>query len=136
MKGRIIVILAILATSAVARAADNFSETERKIAALNAQAFDSLGISLTALLLLTDASPTGYFLRDYLIESGKMEALKQLEEKGYVRLEVVDQLPDGRKLGKHVRVIPTDLGYKAQDCIVRVAASRTQTLHPNSAVDK
>ena len=122
-----ILILILFAISPAVWATDTPGELQRKIDTINQQSERLLGVSLTALLYLKDASPDEYLLLAYVKESGGWSALKELERKGYVKLVVVDQLPDGQRLGKHLRIIPTALGVHLQTCIRNITTASTRT---------
>ena len=89
-------------------------DIQKKVDEINQRSVDSLGISLNALLYLLDSSVSSYYLYSELKRTGKLGYIKELESKGYVKIEIVNELPDGRKLGKHLRVIPTGLGINVQ----------------------
>lgn len=116
-------------------AAESAEQLQRKIDTINQHSEKLLGISLTALLYLNEASPNSYLLLSYLEDSGKLNDIKSLEAKGYVKLETVENLPDGRRLEKHLRVIPTALGYQVQTCMQNLKiASTASTKSPKSGI--
>lgn len=119
--------IVLIAAPSLLYGADNAAELQRKINTINLQSEKLLGISLTALLYLNDASPNSYFLLDHLEKSGKINDIKELESKGYVRLETVDQLPDGQSVEKQLRIIPTALGYQIQTCMRNITTASTRT---------
>ena len=93
---------------------DDGIDIEKKVNEINQKSLGSLGISLNALLYLLDSSLSSYYLLSELKRTGKLEYIKELEAKGYVKTEIVSELPDGRKLGEHLRIIPTELGIDVQ----------------------
>jgi hypothetical protein len=119
--------IVLIAAPPLLYGADNVAELQRKINTINQHSEKLLGISLTALLYLNDASPNSYFLLDHLEKSGKINDIKELESKAYVRLEIVDQLPDGQIVGKQLRIIPTALGYQIQTCMRNITTASTRT---------
>jgi hypothetical protein len=83
-----------------------------KTSQLNQHAISLLQIDLNSLRWLLGASPNSYLLYSSLEEDGQLPSIHALEEKGYVTLEIVDQLPDGQEKDKFLRIIPTPKGYQ------------------------
>ena len=102
-----------------AYSADPTKEIEKKVAALNTQAFKLLGISLNALGYLVDADPNHYLLLSHLEQSGEIKFIRELERKGYVKTQKVKALPDGTQSNdEFLRVIPIGQGVELQRCVV------------------
>ncbi|MHB8915496.1 MAG: hypothetical protein ACYC4K_06745, partial [Thiobacillus sp.] len=76
------------------RAADT-KVIESKVAELNQQSIKILGVSLNALRYLVGASSTDYLLLSSLEQSGDVRYIRELEAKGYVKVQTVRGLPDG-----------------------------------------
>lgn len=101
-----------------AHAADP-SVIESKVAELNGQSIKILGVSLNALRYLVGASPTSYLLLSELERNGDVSYIRELEAKGYVKVQTVRGLPDGsEKNTKFMRVIPIGDGKEMQRCVV------------------
>lgn len=112
---KLMLLLAILMIAPVSlSAANDEMDIEKKVEEINQKSIKSLGISLNALLYLLDSSSSSYYLLSNLKRTGKYEYIKELENKGFVKIEIVDELPDGQSLGKHLRIIPTGLGIDVQ----------------------
>lgn len=94
-------------------------EIESKVSELNGQSIRILGVSLNALRYLVGASPTSYLLFSELEHNGDVNYIRELEAKGYVKVQTVQGLPDGsEKNTKFMRVIPIGDGKEMQRCIV------------------
>lgn len=94
-------------------------EIESKVSELNGQSIKILGVSLNALRYLVGASPTSYLLLSELERNGDVNYIRELEAKGYVKVQTVQGLPDGsEKNAKFMRVIPIGDGKEMQRCIV------------------
>jgi len=92
---------------------------ESKVAELNKQSIKILGVSLNALRYLVGASSDSYLLFSSLEQSGDVRYIRELEAKGYVKVQTVQGLPDGsEKNTKYLRVIPIDDGKEMQRCVV------------------
>ena len=101
-----------------AHAADP-KEIESKVAELNGQSIKILGVSLNALRFLVGASPNSYLLLSELEREGDVNYIRELEAKGYVKVQTVHGLPDGtEKNEKFMRVIPIGNGKEMQRCVV------------------
>lgn len=108
-----LLIILIVATVSISTANEE-TDIKNKVEEINKKSIKSLGISLNALLYLLDSSSSSYYLLSNLKRTGKLEYIKELESKGYVKIEIVNKLPDGKSLGKHLRIIPTGLGIDVQ----------------------
>lgn len=99
-------------------AADSATNIERKVGELNKQSIKLLGVSLNAVRYLVGASSDSYLLLSYLERSGEINYIRELEAKGYVKIQVIQGLPDGtQKNVKHLRVIPIGDGVELQRCV-------------------
>jgi hypothetical protein len=114
LRKTLLLLLFLAMTSPSISFSDDGFDIQKKVDEINQKSLTSLGISLNALLYLLDSSPTSYYLLSELKRTGKLEYIKELEAKGYVKTETVSELPDGRKLGEHLRIIPTGLGIDVQ----------------------
>lgn len=104
-----------------ARPADR-TEIEQKVAELDRQSLKLLGVSLNALRYLVGASPNSYLQLPHLERSGEINYIRELEAKGYVRMQVVQGLPDGTQSNEtFLRVIPVGQGIELQRCVVALA---------------
>jgi hypothetical protein len=100
-------------------------EIESKVAELNVQSINILGVSLNALLFLVDASPYSFLLLSELERTGDVDYIHELEIKGYVKVETVQDLPNGTETNtKFMRVIPIGEGKEMQSCIVALKHNR------------
>ena len=94
-------------------------EIEFKVAELNAQSIKIHGVSLNALRFLVDASSNSYLLLSELERTGDVNYIRELEAKKYVKVQIVQGLPNGsEKDTKFIRVIPIGGGEEIQHCIV------------------
>jgi hypothetical protein len=110
--------IAIACTFTSAQAADP-KDIERKVSELNAQSVKLLGVSLNALRYLVAAEPNSYLLLWHLERSGEIKYIRELEAKGYVKLQAVEALPDGtQKNERFLRVIPVGAGAELQRCVL------------------
>jgi hypothetical protein len=100
--------------------------TREKVAALNQQAMNSLGVSLNALRYLAGATPGTYMPLWYLEQSGDIEALQELEKVGYVKLTRHSGLPDGQQKGTtFVAVSLLGEGAEIQKALLSVQPNRS-----------
>ena len=110
------IMLAALSFGAIA--ADS-KKIESKVAELNGQSIKILGVSLNALRYLVGASPNSYLLLSELERNGDVNYIRELETKGYVKVQTVQGLPDGsEKSTKFMRVSPVGDGKEMQRCVV------------------
>lgn len=110
------VAFVVIATSAHATEPQ---EIESKVAELNSQSIKLLGVSLNAVRYLVGASSDSYLLYSYLESSGEIAFVRELEAKGYVKVLLVQSLPDGTQRNeKFLRVIPVGDGAELQRCVV------------------
>lgn len=94
-------------------------EIESKVAELNGQSIKILGVSLNALRYLVGASADGYLLLSELERTNEVNYVRELEAKGYVKVQTLRGLPDGtQKNTKFLRVIPIGEGKEMQRCII------------------
>lgn len=94
-------------------------DIEGKVSELNAQSIRLLGVSLNAVRYLVGASSNSYLLYSHLESSGELAYVRELEAKGYVKVQVVQSLPDGTQRNeKFLRVIPVGEGAELQRCVV------------------
>lgn len=94
-------------------------DLEQKINTLNNASIQSLGISLNALAYLVDASPYSYMPLWHLEKSGEIQYIRELETAGYVKVTIVQGLPDGTSQSeKQVNIRPLHLGVEAQRCLL------------------
>ena len=92
---------------------------EAKINTLNTATVNSLGISLTALSYLMQASANSYMPLWHLKESGDMKNIRELEQAGYVKVTIVKGLPDGQMQNEEqVNITPLHTGVEVQRCMV------------------
>ena len=99
--------------------AANTKDIEAKVEELNTQSIKLLGVSLNAVRYLVGASPDSYLLLSSLERSGEIAYIRELEVKGYVKLQVVQGLPDAMQRNeKFLRVIPIGEGEELQRCVV------------------
>lgn len=99
--------------------AAELKEIESKVAELNSQSIKLLGVSLNAVRYLVGASASSYLLYSHLKSSGEIAYVRELESKGYVKVQVVQSLPDGTQRNeKFLRVIPVGDGAELQRCVV------------------
>jgi len=92
---------------------------EAKINTLNTATVNSLGISLTALSYLMQASANSYMPLWHLKESGGMKNIRELEQAGYVKVTIVKGLPDGQMQNEEqVNITPLHTGVEVQRCMV------------------
>ena len=95
------------------------ADLKSKVAQLNQQTIKLLGVSLNALRYLIDASSSSYLLLSHLEQNGDIDLLRELEKKGYVRLQITQGLPDGTsKSDKFARIIPSSEGLVLQECVI------------------
>ena len=129
MKIRTLILgLAIGAFSTSALAADS-KDIEAKVAELNGQSVKLLGVSLNALRYLVGAEPNSYLLLWHLERTGEINFIRELEAKGYVKVQTVQALPDGtQKDEKFLRVIPVGAGVELQRCVL--ALQHNSALQP------
>jgi hypothetical protein len=119
MTCRILLLGVMLAAFTCGAHAADPKEIESKVAELNRQAIKILGVSLNAIRFLVDASPYRYLLLAELERTGDVNYVRELEIKGYVRVETAQGLPNGtEKNTKFMRVIPIGEGKEMQRCIV------------------
>lgn len=86
-----------------------------KIEKLNRESINTLGISLNALAYLMNASADSYMPLSYLEESGEIDYIKELANAGYLKVNIILVLPDGREFQeKMVNLQPLMLGLEAQ----------------------
>lgn len=105
-------LIAGLSTSALAT---NPKEIEAKVAELNSQTVKLLGVSLNALRYLVIAEPNSYLLLWHLETTGEINFIRELEAKGYVKVQTVRGLPDGsQKNERFLRIIPVGAGAELQ----------------------
>ena len=91
---------------------------ESKVSELNKQSIKILGVSLNALRYLVGASSDSYLLFSALEQSGDVSYIRELEAKGYAKVQIVQGLPDGsEKKTKYLRVIPSGDGKEMQRCV-------------------
>lgn len=94
------------------------SDLEEKINSLNEASIKSVGVSLNALAFLVNASPNSYMPLWYLEKSGDMNYIRELEKAGYVKVNILNGLPDGQMPGeKQVNIVPLQLGREVQRCM-------------------
>lgn len=99
---------------------------EEKINALNDASLYSVGISLNALAYLVNASPNAYMALWHLEQSGNMNYIRELEQAGYVKVNILDGLPDGQMPGeKQVNVVPLRLGREVQRCMTALKHNKS-----------
>ena len=104
--------------SASAHAAEP-NQIESKVAKLNSESIKLLGVSLNAVRYLVGASSSSYLLYSHLESSGEIAYVRELEAKGYVKVQVVQSLPDGTQRNERfLRVIPVGEGAELQRCVV------------------
>jgi hypothetical protein len=84
-----------LTLSAGSASAGGKPDLEARIEAINAAVKAETGVSLTALPLIADAGPSGYFPVAMLESSGRWQGFKQLESAGYIQIQLTQGLPDG-----------------------------------------
>ena len=95
------------------------ADLNSKVAQLNQQSIKLLGVSLNALRYLVEASSTNYLLLSHLEQTGDINLLRELEQKGYVKVQITQGLPDGTsKSDRFARVIPLGDGLALQKCVV------------------
>ena len=120
--------LVITAFSMCAWAADP-KEIEAKVAELNSQSIQLLGVSLNALRYLVAAESNSYLLLRHLELTGEINFIRELEAKGYVKLQTVGAMPDGtQKNEKFLRIIPVGAGVQLQHCVL--ALQHNSALQP------
>ena len=106
---RIAVILSVL-VFAIPAFAENNGILEQKINHLNEASIESLGISLNALMFLVDASPNSFLTYD-MLDKSERKSIRELENQGYVRTEIITGLPDGQEKNvKFLRILPLKKG--------------------------
>jgi len=116
---RAIAFSVVFAVSSFNVSAADTQDIEGKVAELNAQSIRLLGVSLNAVRYLVGASSDSYLLLSYLERSGEIGYVRELEAKGYVKVQIVQALPDGtQKNEKFLRVIPVGEGAELQRCVV------------------
>lgn len=92
---------------------------EEKIRSLNEASIESVGISLNALSYLVSASADSYMPLWHLEQSGDIDYIKELERAGYVKVNIVEGLPDGQVRGeKQVNIVPLNSGREVQRCMM------------------
>lgn len=97
-----------------------------KVAALNHQAMNNLGVSLNALRYLAGAKPGTYIPLWYLEQSGDIEALQELEKAGYAKVTRHSGLPDGQQKGTtFVAVSLIGEGAEIQKALLTVQPNRS-----------
>lgn len=92
---------------------------EGKINKINASSLAELGISLNALAYLMNASPHSFMPMWHLEENGDIEYIRELEKSGYVKVTILQGLPDGtEKDEKQVNIRPLKTGIEVQNCLI------------------
>lgn len=95
------------------------TEIERKVAELNTQSVELLGVSLNAVRYLVGADANSYLHLGHLEQSGEINFVRELEAKGYVKTQSVQALPDGtQKTERFLRVIPVGDGIELRRCVI------------------
>lgn len=92
---------------------------EAKISKLNSSSVTELGISLNALAYLMNASPYSFMPMWHLEKSGDIQYIRELEKAGYVKVTIMQGLPDGtQKDEKQVSIRPLKTGIEVQNCLI------------------
>lgn len=107
-----------LVIMAPASAVAENAEIEAKINELNEQSVKKLGVSLTAIAYLMNASPDSYIPMWHLEKSGDIAFVRELEVAGYVKTEIRRGLPDGHEKNESfMRIIPLTKGDETRRCL-------------------
>lgn len=116
---RTVAFSVVFSVSSLNVSAADTQGTEGKVAELNTQSIRLLGVSLNAVRYLVGASSSSYLLLSHLERSGDIGYVRELEGKGYVKVQVVQALPDGtQKEETFLRVIPVGEGAELQRGVV------------------
>lgn len=122
----VIVFLAI--SNPITVIAIDSAEINRKVEDLNVQSLKSFGVSLNALLYLVESSPNSYLLLWHLEETGSINYIRELENKGYIKVEIVTGLPDGNeKNEKFLRIKAIDKGIELKRSIIALGQKNITT---------
>ncbi len=119
MNFRIVVFLASTIFTSFSFASE--LPVQEKINQLNQTTIESIGISLNALSYLVGATPNSYIPLWHLKESGDIDYVQELEKAGYVRVEIIDELPGAEtqeQMKKQVKIIPLQSGVEIQRCMI------------------
>ena len=124
MGNRIAAIMLSLLLSATVMASDG--SLEEKIQSLNEASIKSVGISLNALSYLVSASADSYMPLWHLEQSGDINYIKELEQAGYVKVNIVEGLPDGQMPGeKQINIVPLHTGREVQRCMMALKHNKS-----------
>jgi hypothetical protein len=85
--------------------------------AINQKSLELLGVDLMALSYLMKANLNSYLPLETYKKRGEYKYFEQLEENGYIRIEIVDDLPDGSGQGQQIRLLPLMKGLEVQTAI-------------------
>lgn len=109
------IIISLLCLMFTAQISASNNNLEEKINSLNEASMESIGISLNALAYLANASSDSYMPLWYLEKNGDMAYIQELEEAGYIKVNILGGLPDGKMSGeKQVNIVPLQLGREVK----------------------
>jgi len=93
--------------------ATSTDDASLSILVLNELTLEELGVSLPALAVLATWTADSYQPADYLIYSGRMALIRELESGALVKVREVMGLPDGTKQStKLITLVPTVKGIE------------------------
>jgi hypothetical protein len=113
----LLLVLLVISTTITAHAIDS-EDINKKVVDINGQSLKLFGVSLNALFYLFD-SANHYLLLCPLENSGNINYIRELENKGYVKAEIITGLPDGtEKNEKFLRFKIIGQGIEIQKSLI------------------
>lgn len=89
------------------------TELVDKISTLDAASKEWLGVSLAAIVLLSNTGPYSYVPLSHLEETGKIQLVRELELAGYIAIHNSVGLPDGQEPDEtFLNLKPTEKGLE------------------------
>ena len=105
---KILILVSIVSNSVIAKEPD----ADDNLNKINQLTKDSFGVSIHALMYLSEVSQTSYLRLEYLEESQKLKYIIELESNGYVKMHKVKGLPDGTQKNEvFINIIPLFKGF-------------------------
>ncbi len=113
---KILILLCIVSSNLSSAELD----VQKKLEEINQLSKDSFGISVNALMYLSEITQTSYLPFDFLEKNQKLKYILELDLNGYVKMHKVQGLPDGTQNNmEFVNIIPLlkgfDMIYKLQN---------------------
>ena len=101
--------------SANAQEYENLSFAEKKeiIRQINEMIEEKIDLNLSEIAVLLDARRGRFALKDYIESTGKFSIIMNLQEKSYVKINIVGS-PDGEL----VEIVPTNKGVSLKNMII------------------